>query len=87
MGMVNFKDAVEARAKVDELLRQLRTCRYNPDLRRMQSNLVVMVNQLSSLEVTARRSRNYIKVDAYKIKLAQAIDYLEKLIIMLKLTE
>jgi hypothetical protein len=85
--MVDFKDAIEARAKVDELLRQLRTCRYNPDLRRMQSNIVTMVNHLSTLEVTARRSRNYIKVDAYKITLAKAIDHLEKLIIILKLTE
>lgn len=85
--MVEFTDALAARKIVDKLMRQLRTSRYNPDLHLMHKNLEKMVNELSILEVSARQNHHYGKVDEYKEKLAKSIDYLEKMILMLKLTE
>ena len=85
--MVEFADALAARKIVDGLMRQLKTSRYNPDLHLMHHNLEKMVSELSILEVSARQNHSYVKVDEYKEKLAKSIDYLEKMILMLKLTD
>jgi uncharacterized protein YutE (UPF0331/DUF86 family) len=58
---------------------------YNPDLKRMYDNIGVMVSELSKLEVTARRTHRYSIHHIEVIKINNAIDYLEKLILMAKL--
>jgi hypothetical protein len=44
-----------------------------------------MVEELSKLEVVARRSRQRYKVDDKIIEIKQALDYLDKLMLMQKL--
>jgi len=58
---------------------------YNPDLKRMYDNIGVMVSELSKLEVTARRTHRYSIHHIEVTKINNAIDYLEKLILMAKL--
>jgi hypothetical protein len=55
---------------------------YNPDLQKMFSNIQLMVTELSKLEVKGRRlkSKTFTKNQVEKIN--QAIDHLEKLILM-----
>ena len=55
---------------------------YNPDLRKMFTNIQIMVTELSKLEVNGRRikSTNFTQTEVEKIN--KAIDHLEKLILM-----
>lgn len=81
-----FTNAVEAEkvcsAYYNELLRNKN---YNRDLHRLLTNITKMVEELSKLEVVARRSRQRYKVDDKIIEIKQALDYLDKLILMHKL--
>jgi hypothetical protein len=69
----------------DDLRSQLGTIGYNPDLRRMFSNIGSMVSELSKLEVTFRRTQKYSMLDDKVAEINKAIDHLEKLILMAKL--
>jgi hypothetical protein len=81
-----FTNAVEAdkvcSAFYNELLRHNT---YNRDLHRLLKNITKMVEELSKLEVVARRSRQRYKVDDKIIEIKQALDYLDKLMLMQKL--
>jgi hypothetical protein len=81
-----FTNAVEAdkvcSAFHNELLRHKT---YNRDLHRLLTNITKMVEELSKLEVVARRSRQRYKVDDKIIEIKQALDYLDKLMLMQKL--
>jgi hypothetical protein len=64
---------------------QLGSIGYNPDLQKMYKNIDSMVTELSKLEVTSRRfSKNRITDDKV-IQINNAINHLEKLILMAKL--
>jgi coenzyme F420-reducing hydrogenase delta subunit len=69
----------------NELIIQLNSISYNPDLRKMLKNIEVMVGQLSKLEVEARRTRHTSYSNEQKDKINKAIDHLEKLLLMAKL--
>jgi len=58
---------------------------YNPDLRKMLENITAMVTALSKLEVEARRIKRYTYTEELVLKINQAIDHLEKLVLMAKL--
>lgn len=58
---------------------------YNPDLRKMLDNIAHMVSDLSKLEVEARRIKRYTYTEELVLKINQAIDHLEKLVLMAKL--
>jgi hypothetical protein len=58
---------------------------YNPDLRKMLENITTMVTALSKLEVEARRIKRYTYTEDLVLKINQAIDHLEKLVLMAKL--
>ena len=58
---------------------------YNPDLQKMFSNVQLMVTELSKLEVDARRNHNTLRVDECLVKINEAIDRLEKLLLIAKL--
>jgi glutamine synthetase type III len=65
-----------------ELRRQIGQLPYNPDLWKMLNNLDYMVTDLSKAEVEARR---YHKLEYTKPKvdaINQAIDHLEKLLLI-----
>ena len=82
-----FTTALEASKVVDDLYKQIQSLNYNKDLRKLLKNCEHLVNVLGSAEVRARQlQKPYL---AYKAKdnLATAIDYLEKLIIIQKLTQ
>ena len=82
-----FRTAIEARNVADVVLKQLRECRYNPDLMLYFRNIEKMIGNLSALEVQARQSHKYHKVEDYIKEIEQAFDYLEKMILISKLTE
>lgn len=82
-----FRTALEAREVANVVLKQLKECRYNPDLMLYFRNIEKMISNLSLLEVQARQTHKYHKVDAYISEVEQALDYLEKMIIISKLTD
>jgi hypothetical protein len=55
---------------------------YNVDLHRMLSNIDKMVSELSKIEVEARRTRSTVLYREHLVDINNAIDRLEKLIIM-----
>jgi len=82
-----FNTAIEASKVVDDLYVQLRSINYNKDLHKYLKNCQHLVSALSSAEVTARQSHKNSVVDQPRENLASAIDYLEKMIIIAKLSE
>ena len=71
----------------NDLLMQLNTVRYNADLRLMLKNINGMVTDLSKLEVSFRRTRKYSIIEDKVTEINNAIDHLEKLILMAKLMD
>ena len=69
----------------DDIRSQLGTIGYNPDLRKMFSNIDKMVSELSKLEVTFRRSGKYSFLDDKVLQINNAINHLEKLILIANL--
>jgi hypothetical protein len=65
-----------------ELRGQLRKLGYNPDLQKMLNNITDMVVNLSKVEVDARRSKSDWSANEHLLKINQAIDHLEKLLLM-----
>lgn len=64
---------------------QLDSLPYNPDLYKMLKNIEKMIDDLSKLEVDARRTRieHYAKEKVDDVN--KAIDHLEKLLLIAKL--
>ena len=85
--MTQITDALQARAVVDGLYKQLRTSRYNLDLYKYHENLVEMVKNLSILEVEARQTHKDKKVKEYIAQIETSVKYLSNLILMLKLMD
>ena len=70
-----------------ELTRQLNKLPYNPDLRKFIHNIDIMVTELSKAEVEARRI-NKLEYTKEKVEaINQAINHLEKLILIAKLIQ
>ena len=82
-----FNNSLEVRDIIVDLRRQLKRSRYNPDLHKLLNNLGEMNSHLSRLEVEARQTHKDHKVVAYKQQISQSIDYLEKMILILKLMD
>jgi len=59
---------------------------YNSDVVKMQRNIGRMVSELSRQEVEARRLKNPRYLDSQLLKINQAINNLEKWILMLQLS-
>lgn len=68
-----------------ELKRELDSVGYNPDLKKMYNNISSMVTELSKMEVSARRINKDTYTQPQVEKINQAIDHLEKLILIAKL--
>jgi len=80
-----FKTAEDARKYVDNFRHSNIDITFTQDATRILNNVIKLVTELSQLEVEARQSRKNRKVDECKIRLDQAIDRLEKLMIIAKL--
>ena len=82
---LNIQSSLDWQAAHANLRNQIEQLPYNPVLRRMLNNITNMVSELSKSEVEARR---YNKLSAVKDdvdKINQAIDYLEKMLLIAKL--
>jgi hypothetical protein len=82
-----FDTAIEARKIVDDLANQCRKLNFNPQYKMLIGNLNKMVNDLSSAEVQARQSKKTGLIEKPKKKLADSIDYFEKLLIIQTLSQ
>ena len=65
----------------------LNSLNYNPDLRKMLKNIEKMVEELSKMEVDARRKQKYTYTETKVLEINTAIDHLEKLILVAKLMQ
>jgi hypothetical protein len=83
--MRKIERAIDWNKVSDDLRSQLGTIGYNPDLRRMYTNIDKMVTELSKLEVSFRRTQKYSMLDDKVLQINNAIDHLEKLILVAKL--
>ena len=81
----DFTNAVEADKVCNSLYQEI-TKNYNRDLHRLLKNITAMVEELSKLEVVARQSRQRYKVDDKIKEIRDAIDYLEKMMLIQKLS-
>jgi hypothetical protein len=68
-----------------ELSRQLKTIDYNSDLKRLYKNIDNMITELSKLEVSVRRNGRYNFLTDRIEKINNAINHLEKLILIAQL--
>lgn len=85
--MKTFNTAIEARKIVDELDQQSRKLNYNPHYRKYLNNLDRLINDLSDAEIKARVTKKHYVTDIPRQKLAEAIDYFDKLLLMQMLSE
>ncbi len=69
----------------NDLKSQLNSVGYNPDLHKFYNNINLMVTELSKLEVSFRRTQKYEILDNKVEQINNAIDRLEKLVLMAKL--
>ena len=58
---------------------------YNPDLHRMHKNIDKMVTELSKLEVNLRRTGKFEMLNDRVVEINNAINHLEKLVLMANL--
>jgi len=65
-----------------QISKDLNSIGYNPDLKKMFNNIQLMVTELSKLEVNGRRIRSTTYTQTQVKKINNAIDHLEKLILM-----
>ena len=82
-----FKTAIEARKVVDDLRYQARQLNYNKDIRKLLDNADLLVGMLGNAEVRARQLHKDYMTDKPRQDLAKAIDYIEKLLLILRLTQ
>jgi hypothetical protein len=84
MGM-KIERAIDWNNVSNDLKSQLTGINYNPDLRKMFSNIDKMVTELSKLEVSFRRTQKYSVLDDRVLQINNAINHLEKLILIARL--
>ena len=85
----DFNTAEEARGIMYDINDQLTRLPYNPDLSKFCYNICDMVEDLSKLEVYARRtpprSRYHVEYNKQREAIRAAITHLDNLILMLRL--
>ena len=82
---MKIERAIDWNKVSNDLRTQLSGVDYNPDLRRMFGNIDKMVTELSKLEVSFRRSGKYSLLDDKVLQINNAINHLEKLILIAQL--
>ena len=84
---IKFTTAVEASKIIDDLTYQARQLNYNKDLRKLIMNADKLVGVLGSAEVRARQLHKPYIANKPREELAKAIDYCEKMLLILRLTQ
>lgn len=82
---MNIERAIDWNEVRIEIQSQMSKIGYNPDLKKMLTNIDNMVTELSKLEVSFRRTQKYSMLDDKVNEINKAINHLEKLILMAKL--
>lgn len=72
---------------VDNLNNQLKQIRFNKDLVKLFNNIQNMVDEISKLEVQCRQRKNYTAMEQPVERFKEAVDRLEKLILIAKLVD
>jgi hypothetical protein len=84
---IKFTTALEASKILDDLTYQARQLNYNKDLRKLLENAQKMVANLGNAEVRARQLHKPYLANKPREELARAIDYCEKMLLILRLTQ
>lgn len=84
---LKFTTALEASEIVSDLRKQARQLNYNKDIFKLISNADKLVGALGSAEVRARQLHKPYLANKPREELAQAIDYCEKMLLILRLTQ
>lgn len=84
---MDFDDAIGARKKYHELHLLLKQSNYNPDLYKVLKNIDSMITELSKLEVLGRNSNRSNAISKQLENIKKSMDYLEKMLLILKLSE
>ena len=79
---MKIKQATDFHPVFVHLKSELNALNYNPDLNKMLKNI-----QISKLEVEARRKQKFTYTDIKANEINNAIDHLEKLILIAKLMQ
>ena len=82
-----FTTAVEASEIVGKLRFEARQLSYNKDIFKLISNADKLVGSLGSAEVRARQLHKPYLANKPREELAQAIDYCEKMLLILRLMQ
>jgi len=82
---MQIQNSLDWQAVHAELRTQLGQLPYNPDLRRMLNNISNMVSELSQAEVEARRISKMSYTETKVLQINEAINHLEKLLLIAKL--
>jgi hypothetical protein len=75
----NSLDWPKVRVELESKISQLD---YSPDIRKMLKNIDTMITELSKIEVEARRTKRDTVVKAQLDKINEAVDTVEKWVIM-----
>ena len=84
---MDFDDAIGARKKYHELHLLLKQSNYNSDLYKVLKNIDSMITELSKLEVQGRNSNRSNAISKQLENIKKSMDYLEKMLLILKLSE
>ena len=84
---IKFTTALDASKIVDDLDKQARSLNYNSDIRKLIKNAQKLVGILGSAEVRARQLHKPYLANKPREELALAIDYCEKMLLILRLTQ
>lgn len=82
---VAINNSLDWNSEMYRLQLQIMNVGYNRDLQKMFNNISKMVDELSKMEVEARRTHKYSYVETKVLQINEAIDHLEKLLLMAKL--
>jgi hypothetical protein len=85
--MNEFTTAIEASEIIRNLYTEARKLNYNKDIRKLIFNAETLVLKLSDAEIRARQTNKFYLTIKPRHEVAQAIDYCEKMLLILRLTQ
>ena len=85
--MNTFSNSLEAGKIIDDLRQQARQLNYNKDIQKLIRNAEQQLTELGRAEVHARQLQRPKMVDKHSADLAKSIDYIQKMLLILKLIQ
>lgn len=82
-----IKNTIDASQAAYDLCKRLRKLSYNQDLWKMYENIELMIKDLGKEEVVVRQTRKDAKYQKKKQQVIDAINHLEKLMLVLAIIE